>query len=59
MRSGGSSGSTRRPVTPCWTVSPTPPARTATTGMPEAIASRTTLPNVSVRLVKAKMSPAA
>ena len=47
------------PVTPGCTISPTPPARTATTGRPDAIASRITLPNVSVRLAKAKTSAAA
>ena len=58
-RSGGSDGSTRMPVSPGRTVSPTPPARRATTGRPEAIASSTTLPKVSVRLENAKMSAAA
>ena len=36
-----------------------PPGRSATTGSPEAMASSTTFPNVSVRLANAKISEAA
>src|SRR6266480_2603975 len=43
-----SSGGVKNPVLPSMTISLGPPASRATTGSPQAIASRTTSPNVSV-----------
>ena len=49
-------GSARSPVSP-WAISDLgPPSATATTGSPEAWASRMTWPKVSVRLAKRKAS---
>src|SRR5262249_28168672 len=45
-----SAGGTNSPLTPCSTISGTPPTRDATTGSPHAIASNATLGSPSLRL---------
>lgn len=51
-----SSGGVRKPVFPFATISDGPPASRATTGRPQAMASNTTSPNVSVTEQWTKMS---